>query len=267
MKALLRKWGDKYYVWMPVTWKDFNYCIVDENGYSTEIYPTNILAVDEDNRAGYVVCANCNKLIKNDPESIEAHYAEEEAKKDCFKCGYLRTSNRQVVGATGKKNDDGTYTVTQNFVANLSCSTNYWGKPIDSRDADEHCIYRKCRRSGMAPIDDIFVKYPGVFEKLIAVDTLIEKKCEYKGQCNGSFEYDLKMRGTLFAEVNEMGVVDRFRLSYRGHSYYLYYSDKHDIMFYAERGYYKEGVPYGVPSKKIEQVKEIVAKLYKEANK
>ena len=266
MKVLLRKYGDKYYVWKSVEWKEGAYYFFDEDGDATEISQTNILAIKEDERVGYVACAHCGKLIKNDPESIEAHYKEEEAKKNCVKCEYLRTSNKQFVDAAAEKNADGTYTVTQTFSASLNCCTNYWSKPIDSEDAIQSCICNLHRRKGVTTIDDVFVKYPGVFEKFITVDTLLAKGCEYQRKTS-YFEYDMKLRGTLVACVNEMGIVDHFRLYYRGHTSDLYYSDKYNILFHTGYMCYQEGTPYGVPEKKMEQVKEKIAAFYKEANK
>lgn len=267
MKVLLRKWGDKYYVWKSAEWKDSTYYVADGDGDDVEVSQTNILAVDEDNRVGYVVCANCGKLIKNDPESIEAHYTEEESKKDCMMCEYLRFSNRKLINSTGVKNEDGSYTVTQIASAILNCSTNYWTKPIDSNEAERDCKYKRCRKSGVTDIDDIFVKYPGIFEKFITVDTLLDKNCEYKGRVNGFFEYDLKLRGNLVACVNEMGIVDHFRIYYRGYAYDSFYSDKYNIIFTAGYHRYKSDVPRGVPDKKMEQIKEKIAAFYKEANK
>lgn len=266
MKILLRKLGDKYYVWKDARWEDYAYYITVD-GYECEISQKEIIAVEDDTRDGYVACANCGKLIKNDPESIEAHFAEEEAKKDCFKCGYLRVRDKTNLGSDYKRNENGEFVVTESFTASLQCSVGYWYKDIDSEDAKNECIYKKCRKCGVVPIDDIFVKYPGVFEKFLTVDTLIAKKCESEGLRGGHFEYDLKCRNTLKACVNEMGVVDHFRLYYRNHSCSLYYSDKYNRLFTASCGQYSEEAPYGVPDAKMEQIRDKIVALYKEANK
>ena len=268
MQVLLRKCDNKYYVWKNAVYEDDTYYIVDSSGDKYEVKQRDIVATKDDPRVGYVVCQHCGELIKNDPESIEAHYAAKEAEKNCIKCIYLHASkDRQVLDATSKKNDDGTYTVTQTFVAGLYCKVGYWQKPIESQEADKDCVYYKCRRSGVGIIDDTFVKYPGVFEKFITSDVLLNKKFEYVQYKNGYFEYDCKCRGTLRACVNEMGVVDHFRLYYRYNEYDLYYSEKYDRLFVVIYGRYREIIPSGIPDKKMEQIKEKIAALYKEANK
>ena len=268
MKALLRKYQGQYYVWKPVEWTNLTYYLIDDDGARLEINQNEIVAIDENIGNGYVVCQHCNKLIKNDPESIEAHFKEEEAKRDCIRCKHLTTGDdKNVLDATLQKNDDGTYKVTQTFIAALYCKMGWYAKLIDSRDAVANCEYMQCRKRGVAPIADILIKYPGVFEKLITVDTLISKKCENERYINGYFEYDLKCRGSLKACVNEMGVVDHFKLYYRGYVQKLYYSSKYNMLFISDSGCYRENMPYFISDKKCEQIKEKLASLYKEANK
>lgn len=268
MKVLLRMWYGKYYVWKKAVWNDYRYYTVDDDGeLDEEILQTNIIAIENDTRIGHVVCLNCGKIIKNDPESIEAHYAEEEAKKDCLKCNYLQAYNKVVNDATCEKTVDGRHLVTQTFIAELKCKIHYWATPIDSEEVQKICIYTRCRRNGVAPINDMFVKYPGLFEKFVTVDTLINKKFEKEEYRRGFFVYDMKCRGNLKACVNEMGVIDHFKLHYRSSVYRLYYSEKYDLLFIDNGRDYVEEKPWGVPDKKMEQIKEKIAALYKEANK
>lgn len=268
MKVLLRKYQDKYYVWVNARWESNKYIAVDgsDEFFDEEINQTNILAIKDDERAGYVVCNNCGKLVKNDQESIEAHYAEEEAKKDCLRCGNLATpSTKKIIDAIWAKNEDGTYRVTQTFESELFCSAGYWRKNIDSEDAKRDCVYNMCRRRGMATINDTFIRYPGLFEKFITVDVLIANKYSKEEYRRGFFEYDLKCRGTLKACVNELGIIDHFILYYRGYAFDLYYSDKYKRIFVRDGGRYDERTPYGVSQTKMEQVKTKIESLYKEA--
>ena len=265
MKVLLRKYNNQYYVWMKALWSNGKYYVI--NGDSKfEVGSANILAVEDDERVGYVVCQSCDTIVKNDPESIEAHYAEQEAKRDCLSCRHVRASNiKQNTQVKYIKNDDGTYHITQTFDANLNCHAGYWGVDIDNKDSKKICVYYACRRNGMAKINDPFIKYPGLFEKQITVDLLTSKKYTKEGYAYGHFEYDLKCRGTLKACVNELGIVDHFVLTYRGYSYDLYYSEKYDKLFYNKYSQYNEGTPWGIPDAKMNQVKEKIAALYKEA--
>lgn len=268
MKILLRKCDDRYYVWKEATLdKAADYYVCDGDEKKRKINPLNIIATKDDERIGYVKCANCGELIKNNPESISAHYDEREAQQNCFKCANLRTSNKAILEAVGNKNENGEYTVTQTYTADLLCGTGYFHTSIDDPNTTQKCIYHKCRSAGVVPIDDIFVKYPDVFDKFVTVDALLNKKCEQSGYGNGFFEYDMKCRGTLVARVNEMGIVDHFVLRYRGASLRLYYSNKYNLLFAEGYMNYSETIPYYIPEKKWEQVKTKIAELYKEATK
>ena len=268
MEILLRRHGDKYYVWKKARWEGGVYHITDENENEYDVDQSNIIAVKNDERVGYVQCQNCGKLIKNDPESIEAHYVEEENSRDCLKCMHMSAHrDKKILDASCTKNADGTYNVTQTYVAKLLCHADYWTKDIDSDEAKRSCVYNRCRRCGVAQINDPFVKYPGLFDTFVTVDALIAKKYIYEQHSRGHFDYDLKCRGTLFACVNEHGIVDHFKLRYRGYTYNLYYSEKHNLLFFDKYQKYEQDVPWGIPDKKIIQVKEKIAALYKEAKK
>lgn len=261
MKILLRKWDDKSYVWKDATYKNGKF-ICDELG----VYEINILAVKDDNRKDYVTCNFCGELIKNDPESIEAHFKEKEAKRDCFKCQYLRASKHRIIKADYAQNNDGTYNATETFVATLKCGNIYWNQPtIDSNDAKKICQFYKCRNHGVARIEDIFTQYPDPFGKQIAFDVLLEKKFEYDGFINGFFEYDLKSRNTVKACVNDLGIVDHFIVSHRGYKYKAYYSAKYDKLFFSNDGRnYSLETPIAISENKYRQAKAKISALYKE---
>ena len=266
MKVLLRKYNDKYYVWMDAVWSNGKYYVINGDG-KFEFGTSHILAIKDDERVGSVMCQSCGAIVKNDHESIEAHYTEQEAKKDCFSCGYVRAVAGTKYNTQSKyeENDDGTYHITQTFDAHLNCGAGYWGVDINSKDVKKVCTFYACRRNGMGKINDPFIKYPGLFEKQITVDLLTGKKYISDGYSCGYFDYDLKCRGTLRACVNELGIVDHFVLSYRSYSYNLYYSEKYDMLFYEKYGQYNDGAPWGIPDAKMKQVKEKIAELYKEA--
>lgn len=273
MEILLKKFNDKYYVWKSATWKNGTYCLCVQDEFSDEVFEyeaeqENILAIRDDPRIGYVVCQNCGELIENTLESIEAHYAERENSKNCSMCPHVVSGrDKKIINSVFEKNVDGTYNVTQTYVSTLACKTGYWSYSLESAEADEYCIHKQCRRKGVAVIDDVFVKYPGLFESLLTVDALIANKCEKEEYRRGFFEYDLKCRGTLKACVNEMGVVNHFRLIYRGSSYRLYYSDKYDILVEGKYSGYRLDISSAISNTKLEQVKKKIAGLYKEAKK
>lgn len=263
MEALLRRFNDNYYVWKNVTWQNGRY-YVD----GTLISQTSILAIKDDNRGKYVQCMHCGAIINDDPECIERHFAEQEANKNCFECGSLRVNNKRNLLIVYEKNDDGTYHQTATSDVNLCCSQTWPSHNIDTIDVNRFCVYYRCRKSGVMPISDVFMKYPGPFEKQLTVDFLKEKGFAYEEYTNGYFEYDLKMRGTLKAYVNELGVVDHFAIKGRWDKYTIYYSDKYDEIFYVQNGNYVVfDEQDDVSSSKHNSVKAKISALYKEVNK
>lgn len=261
MKVLLRRYGEKYYVWKDAVWKDGWYYVDRES-----INQSDIISIKEDDREKFVRCLNCGAFIKDDPESIEKHFADEEAKKDCFNCGCLRVNNTNNVDVVYKKNEDGTYHQTRNADVFLLCSQFWPHKNIDSQDIHKGCIYHRCRHAGVQKISDVFVEHPGLFDKQITVDVLKAKGFEYEGYRNGYFEYDLKLRGSLKACVNELGIVDHFLVKYRYYSANAYYSEKYDKLIYAYRGEYCDHNRVNVSESKHNSAKAKISALYKEAS-
>lgn len=270
MKILLRKFNDEYYVWKTAEWKDNGYYI-DNNG---EMYipQVNIIAVKDDDREGSVVCAFCGAKIKNDPESIEKHFAERETSRNCFACEHLtqygKASNAKSVYT---KNEDGTYHVTSDVDTELGCTFNrYYRNPcnIDSTEAKNICQYFQCRKAGVSQINDIFVTNPGAFNKSATVDVLTKNGYTYCGYYNNThgFGYDMGVRGQcLTACVNEVGIVDHFLVRHRYDVFTVYYSAKYDKLFFDYGGRYVENIPNGLSEAKYNTVKKKIAALYKEA--
>lgn len=267
MQVLLRKFQDKYYVWKKARWEGNRYYITTD-GYEIDCGQTDILAIKEDERSEYVACANCGEIIHNDPNSIEQHFVAQEAKTDCLKCSYLTTRGSEYnVSKSYEPNGDGTYKVTKVFNSSLGCTYNsYWGSSdISAKKTLDGCQYRRCRKLGVKQIEDIFIQYPGLFDKQITVDVLLAKKCKYDKYNREYFEYDLKCRDTLKACVNEMGIVDHFVLRYRYNQYTIYYSEKYNLILFEECGKYSSIVPYGISDTKYVQIKDKITELYKEA--
>ena len=120
MRILLRKHDNKFYVWHDATYVDGRYYLVEDGKKTNLVYQTNILAVDGDDRANYVTCIHCGATIKNDPESIEAHFAEQEAKRNCLSCDdMMHYGDEKNVAVQYTKNEDGTYHFTKEFNTKL----------------------------------------------------------------------------------------------------------------------------------------------------
>jgi hypothetical protein len=265
MKVLLREYNGQYYVWKDATYSPNGYYVLADNG--DEVFEFQLLAVADDDRIGYVRCAYCGAYVKNDAESIERHYAEMEAKKDCLTCSNLRTYDDKVnVSKTFSENDDGTYNITEVYRASLGCKiSRYSTDLLNSESAKRNCKFKQCRRQGMREIGDTFVKYPGMFEKQITLDMLKAKNFKFERYINGYYEYDLKMRGTVKANVNAMGIVEHFTLCKSGWTYRFYYSDKYKKIFFLSWNKYCEDTRDWVTITKEEQIINKLSKLYEEA--
>lgn len=274
MRILLRKWQDKFYVWKDATYDDGYYYLVEDGKKVNDqmVYQTNILAINEDDRANYVKCAHCGATIKNDPESIEAHFAEREAQRNCMSCGEMvHYGDEKNINVQYTKNEDGTYRFTKTCDTKLGCSYAAWRnyRDINTEAAKDGCQYFQCRKRGVEKIDDTFVKYPGLFNKQITIDLLIKNgflSKRYMGDRWNEWTIDLGLRGnTLHAVVNELGIVDRFFIHHRYERYTAYYSEKYDKLFFEYGRKYTDIVPDALSQAKYNSAKKIIAKLYKEA--
>jgi hypothetical protein len=272
MRILLRKHNNKFYVWHDATYVDGRYYLVEDGKKASLVYQTSILAVDGDDRANYVTCIHCGATIKNDHESIEAHFAEQEAKRNCLSCeDMMHYGDEKDATVHYTKNEDGTYHFTKECNTKLGCSyaSYYTCRDINTEEAKDGCKYFLCRKRGVAQIDDAFVKYPGLFNKQITIDWLVQNGFVNKRYMGGSWNewtVDLGLRGnTLHAVVNEMGIVDRFFIHHRYERYTAYYSEKYDKLFFVYGDKYMDIMPDNLSQAKYNSAKKVIAKLYKEA--
>lgn len=262
MKILLKAYNGQYYVWKDAKYEGGEYVLTD-NGDS--FYETDILDVKEDERIGFVQCGHCGELIKDDPESIEAHFVEIEAKKDCLTCpSMVIYTDKQNHNRTIVKNENGTYAVSETYDTYLGCRVNYYTENIDSAAAKRNCVYAQCRRKGARQINDAFVKYPHLFDKQITVDVLNEKKFQFETYSNGHYVYDLKMRGTLKACVDINGVVDYFILYVNGWAHNVYYSARYNKLFMYDWNRYKDDLSSTLTESREARIISKISKLYQE---
>lgn len=267
MNVLLRSYNDKHYVWKPATWINGTYFLFENDVRGSEIRQSNIIDVADDIRGGYVKCKNCGKLILNTPEAIEQHFEETEAKKDCLKCSHVTPSGSKFnIQTKYEPIGDGVYAVKSTFNTRLVCNVGWYTNDIHNKDAKANCIYAKCRRYGVQAIDDIFVKYPNLFNKHITVDVLKKYKYVCEGYLDGYYEYDLKCRGTIKACVNELGIVDHFSVHTRGCEYNVYYSAQYGKAFFIDWNKYDENWQNYIGEAKYNQFIAKLLKLYSEEN-
>lgn len=273
MRILLRRdEKNNAYVWCDATYKNERYYRTID-GTETEVYETNIVAVEGHTSANYVVCCCCGEVIPNTPEEIEKHYKKMEDEKDCTQCRYLsfdsflNNKKRQLVDL-----GDGRYDVTETFTSSLYCNANYSRRRVEEVNLRNSCVFYRCRQQGVRPPRDIFAVYPDAFDKAITVDALVDangKPLKFDGLDDGYFLYDMKSRGTIKACVNPLGIVECFRVSSNGNQIYFYYSEKYDRVFMASRWdrNYMSSMPYWFREAKYEEALKRIRALYEGANK
>ena len=267
MEILIKSYHNTNYVWKPAEVEGGCYYVTDEQFGRERIAQINIMSVKDDPRVGHVICRYCGAMIENNPEAIERHYAEQEAKRDCLTCDHLTTyGNAYNHQSTYTKNDDGTYHISRSFDSKLGCDYDYWTRDIHSEEAKRNCKHFRCRLCGVESHKDIFVSYPEPFLRQLTVDALNQKKYQFVECNNNHFEYDMKLRGSLTAMVNDLGIVDHFIFNNRGWSYKLYYSDKYNKLFYSDRNQYKPNVTDIMTEAKAKQILNKISALYEEGN-
>lgn len=267
MQILLRSYGDEKYVWKKAVYKNNCYYVV-EDGKEVRVNDSFIVSA-KGIKKNKVQCNFCRALIDNTPEAIEAHYKESEAKKNCFQCEHLKFSNaKKDLKRVVTKDESGLYFVKEEFASELYCGANSWniGSIDDNSHVTRNCPHFKCRLHGVSEIQDIFHKYPGVFDTAITVDHLTANNMRYEGKDGQYFLYDMKSRGTIQACVNTSGIVECFRLCmYSTGTHYFCYSEKYDKLFYRGGNTYEEKAPYWIKECKLEEMKKKIKALYEGA--
>lgn len=268
MRILLRNFDKKPYVWKDCEFKDGKYAITtaDEifGDFTWNPDETDIIAVDGVENS-QVVCQHCGEIIENTPEAIEAHFAAMEKKKDCINCDNLVFDNKPKIIEREAEKIGSIYRVTQTMDTRLYCKMGWNTNDIDSSNAKSNCKYLACRKKGVKTFDDIFHRYPGVFDSVITVEALKAKNLRYDGFNGRYFIYDMKSRGTIKACVNEAGVVECFLVSSNGNRIYYCYSEKYDKLFYINGSKYLEGCPYWFRDTKFEEAHKKIKALYEGA--
>ena len=248
MQALVKDYNGEQFVYIPVKYTKVGfYTLKDER-----IYETNIVDISRDNRSQYVICSHCGAMIKNTPEAIEAHKAEQEKKRDCFTCkhmktGFISNSNRKRKFKPAL-NNPGNYIIKETWSTNCYCDYVWRNPDINSEEAKSHCKYCQCRHAEMTSFTDTFLKYPGLFNVLPTVDMLLQKNWKFEYIMGDYITYHHPRMTTLKAYVNSKGIVTQFCASdTTGTNYKLMYSKKYNQLFFlGGNNKYKISVPYNL---------------------
>lgn len=261
MKVLLMYHHGSYLVWEDATKEAGEYVV------SGKVVPeTNIISViEEDNSLGFVRCSNCGEIILNTEQDIEKHRNKYLDVETCIGCRYMKRRDKTTVSSRAIKEKDGLYSLEETTLSTLYCNYHWTNDCIGSKAAQNHCRYRGCKDATFDNRELFFDKYPGAFDDIITVDTLVEKRCEFI-DAEGYVKYRVKSRNNLQAyTVN--GLVVFFYLTYRGREYNLYFSKRYNKLFCCSYDSTKF-VPFSkenicnIPEETVEYIFNKIYKLY-----
>lgn len=263
MRVLLRSCRNgEQYVWKKAEMHSATTFALEDGDY---VYQTSVVSISRDNRKKFVRCSSCGELIRNTPEAIKEHTDRASTSATCFGCRYMREGESQQLSAKYTLQEDGSYLVNAKKKTMLYCRVRYISRDINSQEARENCRFKCCATAEMQPIEDVFTKYPGLFDDIITVDKILEngftEKIEYTHR--GVTHYKLKGRNHITAVVNKLNIVDRFVIGYRSQSFDVVYSKKYDKLFLINGSSYKEyNSSESIPDKTLESIKKKIASLY-----
>ena len=229
MKILLRNYAYQQYVWVTAKYKDGHFVV---NAEPQE--ERNVVSVINDNRKNYIQCSSCGKLFrKNDPK-FEIHKRNSASPSTCLGCRHLYTENADLVKSKYIMNPDGTFTEKTERNVELVCSNYgmYSHYNINSDQLLIRCKFRQCEYASPEEIHDIFTDMPGVFDDIITMDKLFD--VGYKGvypSYHGNREVLLQSKYEIYANINNLNIIDSFTLFLKDAYWVLFYSKKYNEVF------------------------------------
>ena len=248
--------------WRNATWdQQSQYLSVRGSSVSS----TQLVAIENDPRVKYLVCSKCGMIVRNTKKFIAEHAALAQSSKACLTCPVLKTTNVQQKVESYTKNADGTYTYNQKQKCELKCGNSRAFYSIDATEARGVCRYRQCTADTLKPFDDVFIKYPDLFDEMATIDALSNEQWNlyYKNSTYTKFKHTGKY--TLYAYINKLGILDRFVLEYRNGTYEFVYSAKYDKMFLIDYGCYEEitNGSHSFTSTAVNNLLKIMHSIYK----
>jgi hypothetical protein len=146
----------------------------------------------------------------------------------------------------------------------LGCRYRRWfgSININSSEAKNNCMFKACVDAQFTPFEDIFIKYPGIFDHIATVDKVIEIGYKYRNKNDRYTHYRLTGRNQVTAMVNLLGIVDHFVVNYRAETYKIFYSKRYNELFMSDGATYITLTEYYMPKSTIEYIKRKIAKIY-----
>lgn len=261
MKILLREYGDEIYVWKTAKY-DNDHFLVGE----VKINETNIVSIINDNRKKYMKCSSCGKVFRKGDKKFETHKKESATPMACLNCMHLTSNNEEIIKQHYVFNKDGTVTEKMERSVKLVCGAfSYWScDDVNSEKVLTQCKKRQCKNAELEEINDTFMEYPGIFDDIITVDTLLDKGYEVPYVISGVEECYLGGSQDVYAIINELGIIDRFLVVFNDDYFDVYYSKRYDELFV--RGHGGKYIVWNhtrMDDKTRREIKEDIAILYR----
>lgn len=262
MRILLRNYDGEQYVWKKAEVKSATKFTLEDG---CDVSQAEIVSISRDNRKKFVKCSACGEIIRNTQEAINEHKLKGTTSATCFGCKYMREMGSKQLSVKYTLQEDGSYSANVKKSLNLVCTATWSTPDINSENARRYCKFKQCATAEMKAIEDVFTKYPNVFDDIITVDKVLDngftERKEYTSR--GQVEYKLKARNNITAVVNKLNIVDCFVIDYRSHRITVLYSKKYDKLFAMSSGTYTEvkGIWF-MPDTTFANIKEKIASLY-----
>ena len=260
MKILLRETDDGHYEWKTAKYNNEAFYVDGK-----KVNQTNIVSIVNDNRKNYIQCSHCGQVFRKGDRRFQAHKENAIKPETCFGCRNLCTENKTMVVKKYVVNSDGSFSEKIENKVDLRCSQHFWRSySITSEDAINLCLKRQCAVATETPIVDFFTEYPGAFDDIITIDSLLDNGYEVGVAEERTLRYDIEVKDeyTIGVTINPLGIVDKFYVWYEGDRYWLHYSRKYDELFYDGHEYFVWDADH-IPTEIRNEIKETIAKLYR----
>lgn len=261
MKILLREYGMERYVWKTAKYNKGNF-LVD----GCVMRKSSIVSIMNDNRKNYIQCSCCGQVFRKGDKRFQRHKENAIKPETCFGCAALCTHEMYESKHRIVCNPDGTYSEKIERAVDLRCdSSSFWSSPsINSEEAIRRCKKRQCGSATEVEIEDFFTKYPGAFDDIITIDSILDEGYDV-GILNNGEAYDIVCEDdyTLGVYINRIGIVTYFYIWIDGDRYWFQYSKKYDELFtdHGEHGYVIFDI-YEVSTELREEIKKLIRKFY-----
>lgn len=228
------------------------------------IAETNIVAIKDNEISKYVKCSSCGEIVLNNKKSIAKHAAKKCDSQACLTCRYLSSRTQRSSDKKYIPLDNGTYKIKQDIVVSLHCNMNYRGHEITTSEARAICKYRHCteNKDNFIHLNNFFGTNPDAFDDLVTVDALDEKIWSLESKYNDEFCFKAKKKFTLRADVNDRGIITKFRYQKRYDYWDFVYSKKYNKIFWFNGSNYSLTPPRYIESTRIDEIKKIVENIY-----